>query len=90
MRFSSASCSTCPALAVACADNKLATALLLELKVFQETTGSSVSSLRTTHLLKAFRAMFDGLALEAATERDAARRLLADANSRDGDTSEEA
>ena len=69
-----------PGLAVACADNKLATALLLELKVFQETTGSSVSSLRTTHLLKAIRAMFDGLSLEAATERDAARQLLEGAN----------
>ena len=74
-----------PGLAVASADNKLATALLLELKVFQETTGASVSSLRTTHLLKAFRAMFDGLALEAATERDAVRRLLADASLEKGD-----
>ena len=65
-------------------DNKLATALLLELKVFQETTGSSVSSLRTSHILKAFRAMFDGLALEAAIEQDAVRRLLAQASLEEG------
>ena len=72
-----------------CADNNLATALLLELKAFHETAGASTSSLRTTHLLKAFRAMFDGLALEAATERDAGRRLLAETNLKDGETPEE-
>ena len=78
-----------PGLAVACADNKLATALLLELKVFQETTGSSVSSLRTTHILKAFSAMFDGLALDAAIEQDAVRRLLAKASLEEGAASGE-
>ncbi len=75
-----------PGFAVSCADNKLATALLLELKAFHEAIGPSTSSLRTTHLLKSFRAMFDGLALEAATERDAGRRLLAEANLKDEET----
>ena len=79
-----------PGLAVSCADNKLATALLLELKVFHETTGPSTSSLRTTRLLQSFRAMFDGLALEAAIERDAGRRLLDEANLKDEETPDDA
>ena len=78
-----------PGLALSSADNKLATALLLELKVFHEAAGPSTSSLRTTHLLQSFRAMFDGLALEAATERDAGRRLLAQANLKDEEAPED-
>ena len=64
-----------PELASTSLDNKLVTALVLELQAFQERVGSSAATLRTTALLTAFRAMFDGLETTCAQEAAAALRL---------------
>ena len=65
-----------PPLAVSCADNKLALALMLELKAFQDRAGPSVANLRASQVIHACRAMFDALGQEAEDEREAARDLL--------------
>jgi transcriptional regulator with XRE-family HTH domain len=54
-----------PAFAVRCADNKLATILLMSLSDFQRGTGESVSRLDPRALFAAFDATFAALAEEA-------------------------